>query len=86
MGIAKWLGWEDDDVSSGARKKKKPRKIVEHRGVRTMYKGKEVVRGKSRRGRRDKDLPSVCTDDFTGDVKTRGKTIRYINGVRQKGK
>ncbi len=82
MGIAKWLGLEDDDVSSGKRKTKKKRKIQDDRGVRTRYIGKQVVRGKSKRGRRDSDLPKFCTDDHTGKVKVRGKTIKYINGKK----
>lgn len=81
--IARWLGWEDDDVSSGKRKTKKPRKIVEHRGVRTHFEGKRVVRG-SKRSRRDPSLSSFCTDDFSGKIKIRGKTIRFIDGKRQK--
>ena len=81
--LSKWLGLDDPPLTAVEKRQRKGRKKPQYdKGVRTYHKGRQVVYSGKRR-RRDKDLPEQLTSDFSGKVRIRGKTVRFLDGKRQ---
>ena len=79
MGFLAWLGLEDDDVTRRNTRKRRQKRQPRQKRQTEQWR---VEAGELRTGR-DPDLPDICTGDFTGKVRVDGKSIKFIDGVRQ---